>query len=267
VEVHSPEILQPRALVLMELEITLLEMAADFLPDFNVRAGAYPETLPARLENLILQVRAASQHLFFVAVGMVAQGRSRCQNNEVSRFDELILLPANFLVLSSPVWRIPKYFPVLVTALGQWRCDFTESRAVPDLKRLGFFCAAQRHRICKAVVEHRFLPFSVRDTTEFRPVLKGQATRKLQFGNEMRFRRKARNQPVIGWPPFHVVWQSLAYEDDQVDHFRLLFDSCRQLARQLARPEGQGDKLSLPRFTAGCFLSREPFTPNYFRRT
>ena len=206
--------------------------------------------------------------IFFLSPWVsIAQGRSRCQNNQVFRFDELILLPANFLVLSSPVWRIPKYLPVLVTPLGQRRRDFTESRAVPNLKRLGFFCAAQRHRICKAVVEHRFLPFSARDTTEFRPVLKGQATKKLQFGNEMRFRRKARNRPVIRWSGFHVVWQSLAYEDDQVDHFRLLFDSCRQLARQLARPEGQGDKPLSPPFPGGCFLSRQRLTTHEFRRT
>ena len=266
VKVHPPEIFQPGAFVLMECEIALLQFAADFLPDFHMRAGAYPEILSTYLENLILQVRAASKHPFFVSVRVVAQRRSRGQNNQVSRFDELIVLSTGFLVLSPTIGRVPEHLAVSISQFSQRRRYLTEGRTIPNLERLGFFCATQRHRICKTVVVHRFLLLGARDTTESQAGLKGQATKKLQIGNEIYFRHKARNRSEIRFPLFKVICQSLAHEDDQAQHPRLSFNSRRQLACQMPRPEGQGDKQLSPQFRAGCFRSRDRLTHNQFRR-
>ncbi|MFO1501079.1 MAG: hypothetical protein U1G07_22260 [Verrucomicrobiota bacterium] len=267
VEIHPPEILQAGALVLVEFEITLFQGAADRLPDFDMGACAHPEELLASPENLVLQMRATSQHALLVSVRVIAQRRSCRKYHNVLRLNKVVLVSANFFELSSPVRRIPEHLPLLVAEFSQRHRKFAESGTVADLKRSGFFCAAQGHRIRKTVVKHRFLLFRARDATQFRPVNKGQPVQKLQFGNEIHFGQKTENRPVIERPCFPVAWQSLAHEDDGFNHLRLLSNSSQQLAPQLAGSEGQDDQYSSPPFNAGCFFGRESFTPNEFRRT
>ena len=160
--------------MLMEDKFGLLKIRPGRRCQLDMGTGGHRKIFPAFRKNLLFQVRVAGLHQFFVAVGHIVQRRTRGQNHQMARLDEMEMFRAQPGAQRRIEGRIVDHLPVFISESRQRGGDFAKSRPIPNLGQIGTLSRTNRHRIRKAMILHELLPYNRVEANGFRSQLKAQ---------------------------------------------------------------------------------------------